>query len=224
MTAMLPMQAGSHDEEFFNPVWSSAIPLSPADFAYAIDEINATCKQAYPMWKRRLPLCCVPITFLIVCLSAVLSTLVFGLFLEDRAKEIVAVAVLVATLSIFVGRWLKRRMYGRMLADVRRNLVNLNGRYMGQGVDFQLHESPNLDLYFRTTETSSLALRHQMENGRRDDSFSRVDSSNYILVVQLTHGNAKRIPAPEALRGLRAQAVTKQPQSTAAPLVAAPAL
>ena len=120
MAAMIPMQDGDNVKERFHPVWSSAIPLSPTDFGCVIDEINATCKMAYPKWKRILPLWCAPISFLIVCFSGALIAHVFDPLNANWTKEVAVVAVLITMLAIFLGRWLQPRMKRRMVAALRR--------------------------------------------------------------------------------------------------------
>lgn len=196
------MQEDSGVAEYFNPVWSRNVPLSPSEYGNVMDEINATCKAAYPKWKRKLPLWCIPISFLIVCLSGTMIVFFFGPLDTTWAKEVlVVVGILVAMLAVFFGRWLKPRMRSRLLAAVRRNLNELNGRYIGRNVDFQLHESKHLNLYFRSS-VDSLALRHEIENGNGGSSSESFlgESSDYFLVVQSTRGNDKRIPTPGDLR------------------------
>lgn len=200
------MQKGESINECFDPAWSSAVPLSPTDFGCVIDEINATCKKAYPTWKRRLPLWCVPTSFLSICLCGALIAAILRPLDSNWPKEVLAVAILMTTFAMFFSRWLKSRMKRRMLAALRRHLCELNGRYIGRGVDFQLHESKHLDLYFRAhlgCEGSDERLHHG-------------ESSDYILVVQSIIGNDKRIPAPE---NLRAEVVT-QIRQPSTPLVA----
>lgn len=237
MPVLIPMQDGDGVVEHFDAVWSSTNPLSPTEYISVIDEINVTCKRAYPKWKRRMSLWCVawcvPVSFLVVCLGGSLIACVSGPLNSYWHQEVLAVAlavaVLIAALSIFLGRWLKPKMKSRMLMTVRRNLIELNERFIDRGINFELHDAHHLDLYFHKSGTREHALRHRMEdlNGNfcchvGDGHLHHGGDLHYVLVIQFTLGNKNEtwIPPPDVLhpRYLRTQtAPSSQPSE---PLIA----
>jgi len=197
-TAVIPMQWGTHVERFFDPVFSSTMPLEWTEFSAVIDEMNAVCNAALPRWKRRVPFLLTPIGFFTFALGGFLMVQTAD-FNGPNPVAFVVIAlgfILFASGPLLIMKWVGPQTQ-RMLQDLRRKLSELNARFAQRGIDFQLHESRHLELY-----------RTALTNHRHSSTTGVTTVRDYTLVVQVLSAAgdhcipASDVLAEQALRGL----------------------
>jgi hypothetical protein len=183
---MIPMQHGMCVRRYFDPVFSTTLPLDWKEFDQAVAEVDGVLQAALPIWMRALRLV-LPFSGFVLFLLGMLTMMSSMSFTGPPLGAIVCVLAgffLFAGGSIGMTCCLSART-NQAVSDVRRKLSELNARYAHKGVDFQLHESRHLEFYNGTS---------QSRGGVRT-------VKDYTLVVQALDANASRsAPAPDVLR------------------------
>lgn len=199
----IPMnQGGRFTDRYFDPIFSSALPMEWPEFSNAIEEINGVCASAYPYWQRVLPCAMIPCGFVTFAAGGFTMFETAGF---NGPSPLAFVMIAIAFLMFGGGALgsvccMAKRNASRM-TSLRFKLSELNARYAGRGIDFQLHQSSHLEMYHRNS------FNHG-HHGHSGGGMAVRNVTHYTLVVQAL-GDTRAIPAPEvvmaqAMRGASA--------------------
>jgi len=202
----VPMNPASFffsSRRFFEPVYSTTLPLEWVEFSAAVEEINLAASGAVPKWKRVGPCVALVAGFFAFLLGMVVMVAFsgfngpspFGLFLIFCGFVLFAgggfgqVCMLAANSA-------------STLSAMRRKLSELNARYADRQVDWQLHEQEHLELYRRAGSFDSRHAGHVGPGhvGHHSGGMGVRRVTTYTLVVQaLASGGERVVPLPEVL-------------------------
>jgi len=186
----VPMnQGGIFTDRYFDPVYSSSLPMDWPEFSRAIEEINRACSAAYPQWQRVLPCGMTACGFVMFVMGGFLMVAMSGFNGPSPLAMFVVFTGFVlfgaGAFGIVCGL---SKGSATLVSALRFKLSELNARYSEKGIDFQRYESSHLEMYHRNSFN-----HHGGGMGVRT-------RRHYTLVVQALGSTGQReIPLPELL-------------------------
>jgi len=201
----IPMnQGGIFTDRYFDPVYSSSLPMEWPEFAAVIEEINGACSAAYPKWQRVLPCGMTACGFSMFVMGGFLMVATSGFNGPNPlAMFVVFVGFLLSAAGAFGNVCCLAKGSATLVSKLRFKLSELNARYAKKGIDWQLHQSQHLEMYHHTGSN-----HHGGGTGVRT-------VTHYTLVVQALGSSGQReIPLPELLVAQALQMASAPPMQS----------
>lgn len=175
------MQQGTCVQRPFEMVYNARAPLPYEELQGILEELNHVLNKKFPPCLKALPTTMFITGFILM---------VFGGFIwVDSSGEDFSLSAI--GFGLFIGGMVSGGCLGSCgnaaISALRTKLNEINARYQGRGIDFDLHTSSHLEMYTRSSEGY----------GRRRGIRTVMD---YTLVVQnIQVVGANRIPASHAI-------------------------
>lgn len=145
----VPMRPGgwfNPSHRYFDPIFSTTLPLQWKEFTAVMDELNATMHQALPLWKV-MPLALLQVVGFVLSVAG--AAVVVSSGLSFRGPNSFAFVLLFLGFALFAcgclgGVFACMALSSSSMAALRGKLSELNAEYAKRGIDFQLVETRRL--------------------------------------------------------------------------------
>lgn len=182
----IPMRSAgwfNPNHRYFDPIYSTTIPMDWKEFCSVVDELNATMSDAFPAWKL------MPFPLLVVAGFVAFAAggfLMVGGVEDFEGPPPFAMLLIALGFTLFGcgsvgGGCACMARSTSSISALRGKLSELNARYAGRGIDFQLVETKRLQ---ETYHDGHWRLR---------------TVSEYTLVVQRLQPAVQQVMPPMAI-------------------------
>lgn len=230
----LPMQdTCCASSKHFDPVYSAGLPMEWHEFTGVIEEINQAIDDSLPpKFVQMIPFFMLGGGFILFAGGGFLVVALTRLSFNPLLLAVPACGFLlfVAGMASLVAIGCARQ---KGISGCRAKLSELNARYTGKRVDFQLHEQRHLEMHTSHHHNHHGGYGNYGNYGYGGHGVQMHTVTKYTLVIQALDSQGRRsIPTPQALQEaaysnastpvVEMQVVAAQPVAQATPIVSQP--